>query len=180
MYKHIGQYGANVNLPDYIKDYNGTANYEGTLSKQIPHTYYTCNKWDVKIIYEGKVNLKDVLVSGSINPNPSKKGGKISFNIATKYYPNRIDIYVPSELQSYLKKSVISLNIKESLYLNTIHDEILSLDIPETINKDGKRIKQAYEFKIVATRADGNKGECKFKLDINGSILDQLKTVTLY
>lgn len=173
-------YGATVNLPDYIRDFTGNAMYQGTLSKKVEKINYTCNYWNVNIIYEGDTQLKDVIVGGSISPNPSKQGGKVSFNISTKYYPNKIDIFIPGELQGYFNKSVISLNISEQLYLNTTYDEILALYIPETIDKDGKRLKDPYKFKVVATRADGSKGECILSLDINGSILDKLKTVTLY
>lgn len=178
--KYKTLYGATINLPDYIKNYTGNATYSGTLSKQVEKKKYTCDYWNVNIIYEGELSLKDVVVGGSIIPSPSKQGAKISFNISTKYYPNKIDIYIPNELQKYFNKSVVTLNIDERLYLNTVHDEILDLYIPETVDKEGKRLKPSYEFKVVATRSDGNKGESTFKLDINGSILDKLKTVILY
>ena len=142
LYQYKADYGKTVALPNYIKDYTGTASYGGTLSKQVPHTYYTCNYWDVNIIYEGVVGLKKVQVSGQIIPNPTAQGSQVTFDLNTRYYPNQIEIFIPSELQSYFDgRTSIKLGIKEEIYLNTRHQEILDLYISETIDKDGNRLK---------------------------------------
>lgn len=176
VYKYRTLYGGNISLPNYIKDYTGTANYGGTLSKQVEKTNYTSDYWDVNITYEGNVDLKDVQVSGKVIPSVSQKGGKITFDINTRYYPNKIQIFIPSELQSQFGKSVITMNIEERAYLNTKHSEILSLDIDETLDKEGNKLREPYKFKVRATRSDGKFAETILKLDVSGTILDNLKT----
>lgn len=179
LYKYKGEYGGNVNLPDYIRDYGGNATYEGTLSKKIEHVKYICNYWDVNITYKGKLGMKDVQVSGSIIPNPTPQGSKITFDLTTRYYANRLDISIPSELQSYFGKGSIGLNIKEEQSLNTKHSEVLNLNIPETVDKDGNKLRDSYKFKVKASRADGSTAETVLNLDVRGTILDNLKTVIL-
>lgn len=179
VYRYTGIYGTTVSIPDYIRDYNGTAKYKGVLSKEEERISYTSNYWDVKIIYEGDTSLKDVMVNGSIIPNPSPQGSQITFDINTRFYPNKIEILIPNELKSYFNKSSIVINIDEEIYLNTKYSEVLDLYIPQTIDKDGNRIKDPYEFIIIATRSDGNKQETKVQLEISGSILDNLKTMVI-
>lgn len=51
-------YSGTFALPNYIRDYTGTATYQGTLSKQVfDHwdEYYTSDQWDVEVEYEGTV-----------------------------------------------------------------------------------------------------------------------------
>lgn len=178
-YKYKGEYGGYVNLPDYIQDYTGDAIYQGTLSKQVEKIKYICNYWDVNITYQGNIALKDTQVSGNIVPNPAKQGSQITFDISTRYYPNKLEISIPSELQSLFGKNMISLNIKEEAFLNTKHQEVLNLYIPETIDREGKRLREPYKFNVKAIRSDGNSAQTILKLDVSGSILENLKTVII-
>lgn len=57
-YKYRQAYSGTIKLPDTIKDYTGTAKYEGKLSKQVFdhwNEYYTASKWKVQVVYEGSV-----------------------------------------------------------------------------------------------------------------------------
>ncbi|MFC0476909.1 CARDB domain-containing protein [Robertmurraya beringensis] len=56
--KYRQAYSGTFALPDYVRDYTGTATYQGTLSKQVfDHwdEYYTSDQWDVEVEYEGTV-----------------------------------------------------------------------------------------------------------------------------
>lgn len=56
--------------------------------------------------YIKTITIKSLLsVQGSINPNPSRKGNKISLKIKTKYAPNRIEIKFPKELVEASKEN---------------------------------------------------------------------------
>lgn len=72
-------YSGQIKLPDYISSYNGTANYNGTLSKsETQPGYYTSNQWTVTMTYTGKEQAADNPPVASFTMNPSlKQGNKI-------------------------------------------------------------------------------------------------------
>lgn len=85
-YQFKQDYKGKVNLPDYIKDYTGTASFEGTLSKEVLdyiQEKFVANEWDVYVEYEGEIkgaNLTadDILIidpeNGQVNPEVLYEG----------------------------------------------------------------------------------------------------------
>lgn len=56
--------------------------------------------------YIKTITIKSLLsVQGSLSPNPSRKGNKISLKIKTKYSPNRIEIKFPKDLVEASKEN---------------------------------------------------------------------------
>lgn len=60
-YKYQADYGADVSLPDYIKDYSGLAKYQGVVTKSTGTTtsYNNYTDWTVTVDYEGTVQAID-------------------------------------------------------------------------------------------------------------------------
>lgn len=69
-------YSGQIKLPDYISSYNGTANYDGTLSKsETQPGCYTANQWTVTMTYTGKEQAVDNPPVASFTINPDLKHG---------------------------------------------------------------------------------------------------------
>lgn len=60
-YQYQADYGATIDLPDYIKDYSGLAKYQGVVTKSTGTTtsYNNYTDWTVTVDYEGTVQAID-------------------------------------------------------------------------------------------------------------------------
>lgn len=74
MYKYQVSYSGTIKIPDYIKDYNGTAYYSGTLQKSSSEgTYKIATQWTVSVTYTGTLTaINNAPVADfTITPNPA-------------------------------------------------------------------------------------------------------------
>lgn len=129
--------------------------------------------------YAKTITIKSLLsVQGSLTPNPSRKGNKISLKIKTKYSPNRIEIKFPKDLVEASKENTkIDVNNDKKIDnndLNLIQNSLNSVPGDSNwnekydLNNDG--IINELDLKIV----DFNIGK-----DINELYLEEVVNLTI-
>lgn len=97
--KYRQNYAGTIDLPNTVKNYSGTATYQGSLSKQVIdhyNEYYTASKWKIQVVYEGEV-FSSNLTTKSISITDSN-GNAVSYLVKDKQYKASIVIANNGEL----------------------------------------------------------------------------------
>lgn len=125
------------------------------------------------------LTVEDLGIRGQISPNPAAQGQQVTFDITTTGNAKYLKIYIPDEI-SKLDKKETAFPIAKTIVEEQNHNEkityYLPIDTMLTLDKNGVRIRPAYQIPVEAQKANGMKKAITLYLDVKGNVLDGIRT----
>lgn len=127
--------------------------------------------------YQNLSVIDSLTLTASLSPNPAKRGQRITISTTTDGFAKNLSFSFPLEITSLDTKTVFPITkniLVEAHHVDSIEYN-LPLGTPDTIDKDGNRLRPPYVITVVATNDDQNKS-VNLQLDVTGNIFDGIET----
>lgn len=132
--------------------------------------------------YSQQITVESLKLTGTLYPNPVKQGQQITLDITTQGKAKYLRAYFPIDIVSRDKRGT-SFPIQKEIPEEDIHNEkvpyILPIDTPLTLDSNGNRLRIPYSITVEAEKASGAKKSITLYLDVQGNVVDGVKSVIL-